>query len=60
MVIDVPKAKHEKVLLELSYIRKTLRITQSALDAMQARVQALKFSQGRVQVLLLDQARIKA
>ena len=41
MVVGVPKEKHEKVLLELSVIRETLGKTESALDAMQARVQAL-------------------
>ena len=41
MVVGVPKEEHEKVLRELSGLQETLGKTQSALDAMQARVQVL-------------------
>ena len=40
--VGVPKEEHEKVLLELNGLRETLGKTQSALDATQARVQALE------------------
>ena len=42
VVVGVPKEEHEKVLLEMSGLRETLSKTQSALDATQARVQALE------------------
>ena len=48
MVVGVPKEEHEKVLRELSGLRETLGKTQSALDAMQARVQALELALARV------------
>ena len=48
VVGGVPKEEHEKVILELNGIRETSDKTQSALDAMQARVQALELSQVRV------------
>ena len=38
VVVRVPKEEHEKVLYELSGLQETLGKTQSALDAMQARV----------------------
>ena len=40
--VGVPKEEHEKVLLELSGLHETLGKAQSALDATQARVQALE------------------
>ena len=48
MVVGVPKEEHEKVLLDLSGLQETLGKTQSALDEMQARVQALELGQARV------------
>uniref|UniRef100_M4BFD3 Uncharacterized protein n=1 Tax=Hyaloperonospora arabidopsidis (strain Emoy2) TaxID=559515 RepID=M4BFD3_HYAAE len=46
--VGVPKEEHEKVLLELSGLRETLGKTQSALDATQARVQALESGHTRM------------
>ena len=48
LVVEVPKAEHEKVILELSCIHETLSKTQSALVATQARVQALKLIQTQI------------
>ena len=48
VVVGVPKEEHEKVLLQLSGLQETLGLTQSALDAMQVRVQALELGQARV------------
>ena len=42
MKVGVPKEEHEKVLLEVNGLRKTLGKKQSALDATQACVQALE------------------
>ena len=50
VVVGVPNEEHEKLLFELSYLREPLSKTQSALDAMQARVQELKLSQTRMEV----------
>ena len=58
MLIGVPNEEHEKVLLELSCLRETLGKTQSALDAIQARVKALGLGQARVQTLELALARV--
>ena len=55
----VRSEEHEKVLLELSGLRETLGNTQSALDAMQARVQAFKLGQARVQTLEMGQDRME-
>ena len=44
VVVGVPRREHKKVLLELGGLRKTLGKTQSALNATQARVQALESS----------------
>ena len=51
VVVGVPREEHEKVLLELDIIHETLSKTQSALDAMQARVQTLELRQVRIQAL---------
>ncbi|CAI5742841.1 unnamed protein product [Hyaloperonospora brassicae] len=48
VVVGVPKEEHEKVLRELSGLQETLGKTQSALDAMQARVQTLELALARV------------
>ena len=48
VVVGVPKEEHEKVLREPSGLQETLGKTQSALDAMQARVQALELALARV------------
>ena len=45
MVVGVPKEEHENVLLEMSGIGEILGKSQSAFDAIQARVQALKLGQ---------------
>ena len=58
MVVGVPKEEHEKVSLELSGFKKTLGKTQTALDAMQARVQELELGQARVQALELALSRV--
>ena len=52
MGVGVPKEKHEKVLLELNGLRETLGKTQSALDATQARVQALESGHTRMEAQL--------
>ena len=59
MAVGVPKEEHEKVLLELSGLREIFGNTQSALDAMQARVQALELGQARVPTLELGLARVR-
>ena len=59
MVVGVPKEKHGKVIFELSGLREALGKTQSAFDAMQARVQALKLGQARAQTLELGLARVE-
>ena len=51
MVGAVPREEHRKVIIELRSLRETLGKTQSAFDAMQARVQALQLSQALVQAL---------
>ncbi|CAI5733685.1 unnamed protein product [Peronospora destructor] len=51
-VVGIPKEEHEKVLLELSGLRETLGKTQSAFDAMRARVQALELGQARMEAQL--------
>ena len=51
-VVGIPKEDHEKVLLELSGLRETLRKTQSAFDAMRARTQALGLGQARMEARL--------
>ena len=51
--VGVPKKEHEKVLLELNGLRETLgKKTQSALDATQARVQALESGHNRMEAQL--------
>ena len=50
--VGVPKEEHGKVLLELKGFRETLGKTQSALDATQARVQALESSHNRMEAQL--------
>ena len=50
--VGVPKEEHAKVLLELNGLRETLGKTQSALDATQARVQALELGHTRVEAQL--------
>ena len=52
MEVGVPKEEHEKVLLELNGLRETLGKTQSALDATQARVQALESGHTRMEAQL--------
>ena len=59
MVVGVPREEHEKVLFDLDDLLETFSKTQSAIDATQARVQALELIQGRVQALEMGQARIK-
>ena len=59
LVVGVSKEEHEKVLLELSGLRETLGKTQSALDAMQSRVQALELDQARVRTLMLSLSRVE-
>ena len=51
-VVGIPKEEHEKVLLELSGLRETLGQTQSAFDAMRARVRALELGQARMEAQL--------
>ena len=58
MVVGELKEEHEKVFLELSGLQGTLGKNQSALDAMQARVQVLELGQARVQALELALARV--
>ena len=50
--VGVPKEEHEKVLLELNGLRETSGKTQSALDATQARVQALESGHTRMEAQL--------
>ena len=49
VVVDVRKEEHMKVLLELSRLRETLGKTQSAFEAIQARVKALELDLARVE-----------
>ena len=56
VVVGVPREEHEKVLIELDVIRETLGKIQSALDVMQARIQALELGQVRIQALESGQA----
>ena len=52
MEVGIPKEEHEKVLPELNGLRETLGKTQSALDATQARVQALESGHTRMEAWL--------
>ena len=58
-MVGVPREEHEKVLLHLVRLNETLGIIQSALDAIQARVQALKLGQANIQKLESSQAQME-
>ena len=59
MVVVVPKKEHEKLLLEMNYLRETLDKTQSALDSTQACIQALELGFTRMVAQLDTLVRIQ-
>ena len=59
MMIGVQREDHEKLRPDIICPRETLVKTQSALDAMRDRIQALELIQARIRALQSGQARIE-